>query len=190
MRFALIDHFDSFTHNIVAWLSKDKTIEVIIIPYGTPFNPANYDALILSPGPKSPKDYPLSLNLLKNDFQIPILGICLGMQMMLESEGATIVPYTPPLHGKSSCLQILQAGPLFQKINKCEVARYHSLIAKDIPETFIILANSPEGHPMAVLHKEKMLLGVQFHPESFLTSSSDCMRDNFLSWIKSCQNQL
>jgi anthranilate synthase/phosphoribosyltransferase len=161
-------------------------VKVSVIKYGDKYSIDDYDAIILSPGPKSPADYPLTLNLLNTNLKIPVLGICLGMQMMLEREGAKIIKYQPPIHGKTSSLLICNHDSLFKNISDSKVARYHSLIAQDIPETFSVLAKSPEGHVMAVLHKTKKLLGVQFHPESFLTEQSELLRDNVLHWMKTC----
>lgn len=189
MHIGLIDHYDSFTYNIVAWLGKSSSLDVKVIPYGEKLTWQDYDALIFSPGPKSPKDFPLSMELLQINPPRPILGICLGMQMMLEAQGAQIVPYSPPLHGKTSCLTIKQPHIFFKDISNPVVARYHSLVAKDIPENFEILATSPEGHAMAVWDEQKGQLGIQFHPESFLTNSGNQLRDNFLEWIKVCKNQ-
>jgi len=188
MKIALIDHHDSFTHNIAAWLSQDEKICINIFPYGDKFSLTNYDALVLSPGPKSPSDYPLSVELLHKKLGLPIFGICLGMQMMLEAQGALIAPYSPPLHGKDSILNILKADPLFTNVSSLKVARYHSLIAKNIPPCFETLALSPEGYTMAILCEEKKQMGVQFHPESFLTTSSAILLKNLINWINACQN--
>ncbi len=186
MRVLLIDHFDSFTHNIASWLREDPHIQIDLKTYGEEFEVTKYDLIILSPGPKSPKDYPQSLKFLKKHLNTPILGICLGLQMMVEKEGGIISPYSPPLHGKTSKLIIPQGSPFFSALDGIKVARYHSLHVEKLPESFELLAMSTDKTPMAIKHKKYPWLGLQFHPESFLTERADDLRQIIMKWVKSC----
>ncbi len=186
MRFLLIDHFDSFTHNVASWLREDSSIQIDLKTYGEDFQIDEYDLIILSPGPKSPKEYPLSLKLLQKHPKTPILGICLGLQMMVEEEGGIISPYSPPLHGKTSKLLIPQRASLFSALEGIQVARYHSLRVEKIPESFELLGISGDSSPMAIKHQDHPWLGLQFHPESFLTERADDLRQIIMNWVKSC----
>lgn len=186
MRFLLIDHFDSFTHNVASWLREDSSIEIEIKVYGEDFQTNQFDLIILSPGPKSPKDYPQSLKLLEKNLNTPILGICLGLQMMVEQEGGMISPYSPPLHGKTSKLMIPPGTSLISSLEGIQVARYHSLRVETLPESFELLGLSTDKTPLAIKHKDYPWLGLQFHPESFLTEKADELRRIIVKWVQSC----
>lgn len=163
----LVDHHDSFTYNIKAWLMPCFSVEVIDADNINLLNADLYDLIILSPGPKSPRDYPASKNFLKTlPAHKPVLGICLGMQMMNEIEGGTVEPYYPPLHGKTSPLNSND-----NSFNNIDVARYHSLKC-NVADQFEVLATS-DGLAMIIRHKSKNWLAMQFHPESFLTEKSE-----------------
>lgn len=163
----LIDHHDSFTFNIKAWLKLRFDVFVVDCAEVAAVDVQDYDLVILSPGPKAPSDYPLSKNFLQNlPAHKPVLGICLGMQMMNEIESGTVCTYSPPVHGKTSPL--LSDASHF---NNLQVARYHSLKCEMV-NSFDIIASS-ESLPMIVRHKTKNWLGLQFHPESFLTQKPE-----------------
>lgn len=163
----LIDHHDSFTYNIKAWLKPRFAVSIIDYDDIRKANPLDYDLVIISPGPKTPADYPLSKDFLKNvPVNKPVLGICLGLQMMNEIENGTVREYYPPVHGKTSALT--STAPQF---NNLQVARYHSLKC-EMADNFEVIATS-ESIPMIVKHKKKNWLGLQFHPESFLTEKPE-----------------
>lgn len=191
----LIDHHDSFIHNIVAWLSTHLKVDVLNVDQVEKMNAVEfhelletekYLGLILSPGPKAPLDYAKSLELEKN-FQGPIFGICLGFQMMMVNEGYTLSPYAPPLHGKKS--QILTQHSFFENFTKpLEVARYHSLGFQQISPSELIIAHDDLSHlPMVFYQPKRKRLGFQFHPESFLTKESDKFAQLVAKWFKTSQ---
>lgn len=171
----LIDHFDSFTWNIKAWLSKRFEVTVVNCYNISAIHPENYNLVVLSPGPKSPLDYPESLRFLNQlPSPYPVLGICLGLQMMTAVENGKIMAYSPPVHGKKSLL--VSHTPEF---NNVAVARYHSLKC-ELPLVFQVLATA-DDIPMITLHQSKNWLGYQFHPESFMTEKADLFLDQVVS---------
>jgi len=181
-RVVLIDHEDSFTYNIKAWLEQDERVDVRVLSYQElPDVPDDlthsFDLVVFSPGPGCPEDYPGSLKFLRElTLENPFLGICLGMQMMMSLRGIKVQSLAP-IHGKVSTLECKQ-HPLFKAIDTFQVARYHSLAVKDTGEHFDVLARSPEGYVMLIA--EGNHLGLQFHPESFLTQDSVQFRKNLL----------
>lgn len=188
MHALLIDHEDSFTENIRSWLSATFTMTV------TPFNDAakidslmqshNFDLIVLSPGPKSPYDYPTSLHLLsKIKNSQAVLGICLGMQMMFTSEGLAVVHAQSPMHGKISTLSFID--PQSADFNGIKVGRYHSLIVTaGYPFKNLAFATDDQSLQWAI-HTTKKWMAIQFHPESFLTEKRENILGFISSWVKS-----
>ena len=186
MKALLIDHDDSFTHNLRHWLSPGfRDVCVVHHLKVTTDMVSDYDFIALSPGPKSPSDYPHSLELLKSvPNNKPVFGVCLGMQMMVHCEGGTILPYSPPLHGKTSLLKV--SAPELASVADIKVARYHSLCCRPDAGNFRVTAYSvPDDVPMCIEHKTKKWLGFQFHPESFLTENSALIFNLVITWAKS-----
>lgn len=190
MKSLLIDHDDSFTHNLKHWL-KPLFQEITVIHHRklqeiSDFNSlvSQIDLVVLSPGPKNPKNYPHTLRFLKEaDSRSPTYGVCLGLQMMAVSCGFEVSTYAPPRHGKTSALEIQH--PDFLDFKELKVARYHS-IKVDLPKEsdFQILATSKDDqHPMWLQHKIKKWMGVQYHPESFLTESPELHLAALKNWL-------
>lgn len=180
MKALIIDHDDSFTFNLRHWLFEICQ-DVEIVNHHTIKDQSfpEYDFVVLSPGPKSPENYPHMIQWLSEIyFKKPVFGVCLGMQLMTVAAGGTVEPYSPPLHGKKSKLNTNL--PDFANL---EVARYHSLHCSDV-QAFDLIALS-ENIPMWIEHKTHSWLGIQFHPESFLTEKSSVMQEYLLRWIKS-----
>lgn len=193
----LIDHHDSFIHNIVAWLSNHLKVDVLnvdqvekmtAIEFHELLETEKYLGLILSPGPKAPHDYAKSLELEKN-YHGPIFGICLGFQMMMVNAGYRLTPYTPPLHGKKS--KLWTQHPLFKNFSMpLEVARYHSLGFQQTISSEFIIAHDEQSHlPMVYYQPTKRRLGFQFHPESFLTNESDKFAQLVAKWFKANEKE-
>ncbi|MDV7341653.1 aminodeoxychorismate/anthranilate synthase component II [Terasakiella sp. A23] len=179
----LIDNYDSFVYNLARYLEelhndtqviRNDAVDLDQIADMTP------DAIVLSPGPCGPDEAGISLDLVKRFAgDIPILGVCLGHQVIAQSFGGTVRASKIPMHGKSSLIQH-NGSPLFEGLpNPLQVARYHSL-SVDISDDLMIDATSPDGEIMAISHKSLPVWGVQFHPESILTHHGHDILNNFL----------
>ena len=182
----LIDNYDSFTYNLVqSFLVLGARVEVfrndqISIQEAQSLNPTH---LVISPGPGRPDDAGVSLQMIAAfEGQLPILGVCLGHQSLVQHFGGKIISAARLMHGKTS--QIEHDGQsLFSGLSQpCEVGRYHSLAVDRelIPETLEVTSRTTGGEIMGVRHKRLPIEGVQFHPESVLTPEGDKLLDNFL----------
>ncbi len=182
----LIDNYDSFTYNLVqSFLVLGARVEVfrndqISIQEAQSLNPTH---LVISPGPGRPDDAGVSLQMLAAfEVQLPILGVCLGHQSLVQHFGGKIISAARLMHGKTS--QIEHDGQsLFTGLSQpCEVGRYHSLAVDRelIPEMLEVTSRTTGGEIMGVRHKRLPIEGVQFHPESVLTPEGDKLLDNFL----------
>lgn len=183
----MIDNYDSFTYNLVQYFGElGEEIEVfrndkISTPEIEKLNP---EMLVISPGPGTPKDAGVSLDMI-NHFKgkIPILGVCLGHQCVGEVFGGKIVSAPRLMHGKTSFIHH-DGKDIFQGLsNPFEATRYHSLIIekKSIPDCLEITAWTDENEIMGVRHKSYLVIGVQFHPESILTKEGKQLLKNFLN---------
>jgi len=183
----VIDNYDSFTYNLVQYLGelgakplvfRNDKIKIEAIKKLGP------DFIIISPGPGSPKDAGISNSVVKTfSGKIPILGVCLGHQCIGEVFGCPIVRAARIMHGKTSEIYHNNKGIFKNVKNPFEATRYHSLIIKrdSIPNNILdIAAYTKEDEVMGVKHKQHHTWGVQFHPESILTSEGKKILKNFL----------
>ncbi|MBC8370216.1 MAG: aminodeoxychorismate/anthranilate synthase component II [Planctomycetes bacterium] len=187
----LIDNYDSFTYNLyhmVAGNGFEVEVvrnDVLSVEQLLELNPR---AVILSPGPGRPRGAGVCLDLLeKIDDRIPLLGVCLGHQAIVEACGGDLFTDAQPKHGKSSIAQFDDAAKLFHSVkNPLEVGRYHSLTANEptLPSELRKVAWLDDGTIMAVEHVAKPWFGVQFHPESILSPQGQTLIDNFLHVTK------
>lgn len=181
----VIDNYDSFTYNLVQMLGElgaelvVRRNDQIQAAEVAELQPA---ALVISPGPGYPSDAGVSLEILRRYPEIPTLGVCLGNQCIGAAFGGKIVHARELMHGKTS--QIRHEGhPLFAGVPSPFVAtRYHSLMVEEasLPEELAVIARSEDGTIMGLAHRERPILGTQFHPESFLTEEGPLLLQNFL----------
>lgn len=182
----MIDNYDSFTYNLVHYLGElGQQIEVRrndSLDFGF-VDDLDPDIIIISPGPCTPKEAGLSVDIIKRYVgKKPILGVCLGHQAVGYAYGANIVRADRLLHGKTS--PILHDGKTIYKDipNPFEATRYHSLLVEEasLPSDFEISAWTKEGEIMGIRHREFPVEGVQFHPESILTECGKDLLRNFI----------
>ncbi len=182
----MIDNYDSFTYNLVQYLGElgeelivkrndDITIEEI--------DELSPDFLMISPGPCSPDEAGISLEAIKHFAgEIPIFGVCLGHQSIAQVFGGDVVRAERLMHGKTSDIEH-DGKTIFGGLKNPLVAtRYHSLIVKPetLPSCFTVTARTKEGEIMAIRHNDLPIEGVQFHPESIMTSFGKEMLRNFI----------
>ena len=188
----LIDNYDSFVFNVEQYLreltnEEVKTVrnDAITLEKIKILNPSR---IVLSPGPKHPKDSGICLEILKNIENTPILGICLGHQAFGLVFGGKIEKLEIPLHGKTSEITVTGKNSILFKDmpEKFNVMRYHSLYVSEenLPEELTVTAKSDDGIIMALEHKTKDIYGIQFHPESFFTEYGKNIIKNFISNTK------
>jgi anthranilate synthase/aminodeoxychorismate synthase-like glutamine amidotransferase len=186
VRLLLIDNYDSFTYNLVqAFLVLGADVQVyrndaLTPPEAQALAPTH---LCVSPGPGTPRDAGVSMDMIRSFAgRIPVLGVCLGHQSIVEVFGGEVVRAGRLMHGKTSRVTH-DARTLFAGLPQpCEVGRYHSLIAapEKLPTELEVSARTAEGEIMGVRHRTLQVEGVQFHPESILTPDGPKLLANFL----------
>ena len=183
----MIDNYDSFTYNLVQYLAEigqevkvvrnDKiSIEEI--------NKLNPQYIVISPGPCTPNEAGISLELIKAfKGKIPILGVCLGHQSIGQAFGGKIIHAKQLMHGKTTLISHNDTGVFHNLPNPFTATRYHSLAIEEesLPDCLEITARAEDGEIMGVRHKDLAIQGVQFHPESFLTEHGHKLLKNFLT---------
>lgn len=180
----IIDNYDSFTFNLYQvcatiypyiQIVKNDCVDLHTL------HAAQYRAIIISPGPGSAEQSGLCIPIVqKFSGTIPILGICLGHQIIAKAFGGVINRAPTIVHGKKTILWHNQKGLFTGITNPLYVARYHSLIVKKVPFTFIIDARSADESIMSLRHKTHLTYGLQFHPESYLCEEGSLIISNFL----------
>lgn len=183
----LLDNYDSFTYNLyqeLRELGAEVTVarndqitldEIAALP--------DLDRIVLSPGPCTPNEAGISVPLVRRfGGQIPILGVCLGHQAIGAAFGARIVRAPAIMHGKTSAIHHRGVGVLAGLPNPFVATRYHSLIVEreSLPPVLEITAQTDDGIIMGLRHRELEIEGVQFHPESILTSTGMDLLANFI----------
>jgi anthranilate synthase/aminodeoxychorismate synthase-like glutamine amidotransferase len=185
-RLLLIDNYDSFTYNLVQQFlvfGADVRVyrnDAISLDEARALEPTH---LCISPGPGTPQQAGVSMAMIRAFAdRIPVFGVCLGHQSIVEVFGGRIVRAARLMHGKTSVIEHDQRGVFDQITQSCEVGRYHSLIAEpsSVPSELHISARTSQDEIMGVRHRQLMVEGVQFHPESVLTPDGPAMMQNFL----------
>jgi anthranilate synthase/aminodeoxychorismate synthase-like glutamine amidotransferase len=181
----VIDNYDSFTYNLVQFFGElgceplvRRNDQVTVDEIAT----GGYCGLVISPGPGEPKGAGVSLAAIRElGGRLPILGVCLGHQAIGEAFGGCIVRAPKPIHGKFSRVKHDGRGIFAGLPEEIEVARYHSLVIEPetCPEELEVTAVTADGIIMGVRHRSLAIEGVQFHPESVLTSNGMHILSNF-----------
>jgi anthranilate synthase/aminodeoxychorismate synthase-like glutamine amidotransferase len=180
----LIDNYDSFVHNLARYVAlqgypvrvvRNDAMSLADIAAWAPSH------IILSPGPCTPNEAGICLAVVRHFIgRIPLLGVCLGHQVIAQAVGGRIAYAKHPLHGQATPITHHNTGIFAGLPPTFSVGRYHSLIVDTVPDCLEVTAISPEGEIMALAHKSMLVWGVQFHPESILTDYGHEMMENFL----------
>lgn len=185
-RLLLIDNYDSFSYNLYQYLCelgaevnvrRNDALSADEVAELAP------DGLVLSPGPGTPRDAGICNDLVERfGTEVPILGVCLGMQCIADAYGGRIVRAPEPRHGKISTIRHGASGVFRDLPNPFKAVRYHSLIAEreSLPSELEVTATTDDGLIMGLRHRRYRVEGVQFHPESILTEFGKPLLKNFL----------
>jgi len=186
-RVLVIDNYDSFVYNLVQYLGELGAEPVVYRHDALTVDEIDElapDGILISPGPGRPEDAGVSNDVLTHHAgRIPIFGVCLGLQCMGQVFGGSVVRAPQVMHGKTSLIRHDESGVFAGLPNPLEATRYHSLIvARDsVPDCLEITATTDDGLVMGLRHREYAIEGVQFHPESILTTGGHDMLRNFLA---------
>lgn len=183
----VLDNYDSFTYNLVQYLGElgaelevRRNDAVTVDEVGEEFRP---ERIVISPGPGTPDEAGITLSLIERFAgRVPILGVCLGHQAIGQVFGGRVVRAPSPVHGKP--VEVCHDGKtIFEGLDyRFPAARYHSLVVErdTLPDRLEISAATPDGLIMGLRHREFKVEGVQFHPESVLTTEGKRLLSNFL----------
>ncbi|RST31022.1 aminodeoxychorismate/anthranilate synthase component II [Sphingomonas ginkgonis] len=188
----MIDNLDSFTFNLVEAVERlGAEVTVLrntVAPEEALALAEERGALILlSPGPGTPEDSGCCSELIDlARGKVPLFGVCLGHQAIVQRAGGAVQRAPAPVHGKASLLEHDGEGPFAGLPSPQRIARYHSLSTPAVPESFVVHGEI-DGMAMAISHPEALQMGVQFHPESVLTPAGGAMLRNVLDWAERCR---
>lgn len=189
MKILLIDNYDSFTYNLYQYL-KHFVSDVVVFENDkitiAEIEKKQPDKIVISPGPGNPKEAGISLEVVTHFWKSkPILGVCLGHQIIAQAFGGKIIPAKTPMHGKSKKIVHNGKGIYSGLLQNNKVGLYHSLIVDEesLNENLIVTAKSQTGVIMGISHKQFPITGVQFHPESILTKNGYDMINNWIFQI-------
>ena len=183
--FLLIDNYDSFTYNLWHYLGElgaevvVKRNDALTVAAALALRP---QGVVISPGPSDPDRAGICLDLVRDAGALPILGVCLGHQVIGQVFGGRVVRAPLPMHGKLSAISHGGSGLFAGLPNPFEATRYHSLIVDRAgwPNSLTITAETADGIVMGLQHRERPLHGVQFHPESIASVGGHLLLGNFL----------
>lgn len=177
-RILVVDHEDSFVHTLGNYF-RQTGAEVVTYRYSSAkeqIQSGRYDLVVLSPGPGRPEDFGLKDTIADCiEQKLPIFGVCLGLQGIVEYFGGCLETLSYPMHGKSSNIELMEDSGLWQGLaQEIKISRYHSLYASSVPESLKVTASTVEDDVvMAIRHEALPITAVQFHPESILSASHD-----------------
>ena len=188
-RVLVIDNYDSFVYILVQYLGEIG-LEPIVYRNDKlsiqEVSRLDVDAILISPGPGTPRDSGISMDLLNAYKDIkPIFGVCLGLQCIGEFFGGNVIRAPEVMHGKTSSISHTEQGVFTKISNPLEATRYHSLVVErdSLPDVLEITAEADDGIIMGLRHKQYRIEGVQFHPESILTREGHSILKNFFTDI-------
>ena len=196
MKLLMIDNYDSFTYNLVQYFNiLGQDVEVVKNDEIKPedIKDMDIDAIVISPGPCSPKEAGISVDVIKMyKDKYPILGVCLGHQSIGYAFGANIVKAKRLMHGKTSMISHDNDGLYKGLSNPFKAVRYHSLVIdkSTLSDEFIVDAVAEDGDIMGIRHKALPIFGVQFHPESIVSEYGFDILKNFLQEAKLSYNKV
>ena len=179
--FNLVDEFARRGATVETWRNDTPTDELLRRVEAAPAA----RLVVLSPGPGRPETAGGCLSLLKELIGEPVFGVCLGMQAIVTACGGTVDCAPEVVHGRASAIDHDECGIFAGCSTPMTVGRYHSLAARKMPDALRVTARS-ETIPMAVEHRDRPWFGVQFHPESILTSEGGRLIDNVMAWACAC----
>ena len=189
MNLLVIDNFDSFTYNLVQLFGELGAVQQVFRNNAitvSEIREHHPDAIVISPGPGVPDDAGISLSLIEElHCDYPILGVCLGHQVIGQAFGGQVVSAPSLMHGKTSRVHHRGEGLFAGLPEELQVMRYHSLVVDrhNLPDCLAITAFTPEAEQEVIMgftHREYPVYGVQFHPESFMTEGGKTLLNNFL----------
>ena len=196
LKIAFIDHYDSFSFNLIEWLASDSNnVSVERVCYDDKHALAKLEEFpvptVISPGPKRPEDVPSTLSYLGKVWgRVPLLGVCLGHQALCYSQGFTITKASSPHHGAMRTLSFESSDPLFEGFTELKAVTYNSLKAEaphgGDQSGYQVLATDQWGDIQAIrfLNSDFPTYGLQFHPEAHLTESGELLAKNWLNLIR------